>query len=232
MKLRAVVASAWRNSNRSQAPRHDLAWIVLIALVAALVRLFVVVRFSGEPVWDGHYYHFGAVRLASGLGYSEDVIKQGVLVWKPWTHYPVGYSFWLSLWYRIFGSKLWVAPLSNAVVGTATVVLIYAVSRPFLGTWRARLAAALAALHPGLVLYTAVAMSEPLAACLLIASVWPLLYVRRRILAASLAGVLLGASVLVRPSSLVALPLYWFLVGGAWNATSAASRSSAAPLSS
>lgn len=214
MKLWAVVTSAWRKSSRSQAPQRDLTWAVAITLVAALVRLFVVLRFSGEPVWDGHYYHFGAVRLASGLGYSEDVIKQGVLVWKPWTHYPVGYSFWLSLWYRVFGPKLWVAPLSNAVVGTATVFLIHGVALPFLGAWRARLAALFAALHPGLVLYTAVAMSEPLAAGLLIASAWPLLYVRRRILAACIAGVCLGASVLVRPSSLVALPLYWLVVNG------------------
>ncbi len=194
----------------------DIGFAVGITLIAAALRLFVALHFKGEPVWDGHYYHFGAVRLADGLGYSEDVVRQGVWVWKPWTHYPVGYSFWLSLWFRVLGSHLWVAPLSNVVVGALTVLAVHRIALPALGVWRARLAAVLTAIHPGLVLYTAVVMSEPLAAMLLIASLWVLGQRRRRGLGLVLSAGLLGASVLVRPSSLVALPLYWFMLDGGW----------------
>jgi hypothetical protein len=70
----------------------DLAFTGALACVALLPRLLVALIFAHEPVWDGHYYHFGAERIASGLGYSEDVMMHGHLVWKPWTHYPVGYS--------------------------------------------------------------------------------------------------------------------------------------------
>lgn len=206
----------WIAWARKPVGNNDL-WVALgIVLIAAVLRAWVVLRFSGEPVWDGHYYHFGAVRLASGLGYSEDVIRHGVKIWKPWTHYPVGYSFWLSLWYRVLGAKLWVAPLSNAFVGCVTVFLAHRLALPYLGLWRARVAALVTAIHPGLVLYTAVSMSEPLAACLLLASLLPLLVLRQRVLATGLSGILLGASVLVRPSSLVALPLYWFVLDGSW----------------
>ena len=196
--------------------RGDLGFCIGVTLLAAALRGFVALHFAGEPVWDGHYYHFGAVRLADGLGYSEDILRDGVLVWKPWTHYPVGYSFWLSLWYRVFGSHLWVAPVSNAVVGALTVLAVHRLALPSLGIWRARFAAACAAFHPGLVLYTAVVMSEPLAAMLLLVSLWALKLERPRHLGLILAGALLGASVLVRPSSLVALPLYWFMFEGVW----------------
>lgn len=209
----------WRslvNVDPDRERRRDWTFGVAITMVAVALRIYVALRFAGEPVWDGHYYHFGAVRLADGLGYSEDVFKHGAWVWKPWTHYPVGYSLWLSFWYRWFGTHQWVAPVSNAVVGAFTVFGVHRLALSALGVWRSRLAAILTCLHPGLLLYTAVAMSEPLAAALLIASLLPLGMTRHRILGLGLAGALLGASVLVRPSSLVALPLYALFCDGAW----------------
>ncbi|HEY5961314.1 MAG TPA: glycosyltransferase family 39 protein [Polyangiaceae bacterium] len=194
--------------------RRDGWFSIGIVVLALLLRVTVGLHFAGEPVWDGHYYHYGAVRLADGFGYSEDVLRNGVWTWKPWTHYPVGYSLWLSLWYRAFGSHLWVAPISNAVAGAFTVLAIHRLALPALGLWRARLAAVIVTLHPGLVLYTAVAMSEPLAACLLLAALLPLGIAKPRWLGYALSGLLLGASVLVRPTSLLALPLVWLFLHG------------------
>jgi hypothetical protein len=37
-------------------------------MVAFLPRLFVAIAWAREPVWDGHYYHLGATRIAAGLG--------------------------------------------------------------------------------------------------------------------------------------------------------------------
>jgi hypothetical protein len=196
------------------APNRDLGFALLVSVAALALRIVVGLRFAGEPVWDGHYYHFGATRLALGLGYSEDVIKHGVLIWKPWTHYPVGYSLWLSLWYRLLGSHLWVAPISNALIGALTVLGVHGIALPALGLWRARLAAVITLLHPGLILYTAVTMSEPLAALLLILSVWAIAIPKPRAAGRIVSGILLGASALVRPSSLAAIPLYWFVLGG------------------
>ena len=56
----------------------------------------VALAWAGEPVWDGHYYDFGARRIAAGLGYSDDRTVAGGLVWHPWCHYPVGYSAFLA----------------------------------------------------------------------------------------------------------------------------------------
>ncbi|HYQ14288.1 MAG TPA: hypothetical protein VEQ58_00970, partial [Polyangiaceae bacterium] len=106
----------------------DVAFSWALGMVALLPRLFVAIAWAREPVWDGHYYHLGASRLAAGLGYSEDVMIRGVAVWKPWTHYPVGYSALLGFFYRIFGAHLLVAPLLNALLGAATALLVHRIA--------------------------------------------------------------------------------------------------------
>jgi len=176
-------------------------------LLALLPRLFVAIAWAREPVWDGHYYHFGAQRIAQGLGYSEDVLIRGEPVWKPWCHYPVGYSGLLGGVYRLFGSGLSVAPVVNALIGTLLVVVVHRLARYYLPGTRARVAAGLAALHPGLIAYSAVVMTEPLAALLLAGAAWAAARFGPRWLGVLVAGAVLGLATLVRPSTLLAAPL-------------------------
>jgi len=176
-------------------------------MVALLPRLFVAIAWAKEPVWDGHYYHFGAERIARGLGYSEDVLSHGHLLWKPWVHYPVGYSAVLGLFYRIFGAELVVAPVVNALTGALLAALVHRVARYYLSPDRARVAAGLSAMHPGLIAYAAVVMTEPLAALLMLAAAHAALHFRGRWQAVAFAGALLGLATLVRPASLLAAPL-------------------------
>jgi 4-amino-4-deoxy-L-arabinose transferase-like glycosyltransferase len=188
----------------------DLAFTWALACVALGPRLLVALVFSHEPVWDGHYYHFGAERIAAGLGYSEDVMVHGHPVWKPWTHYPVGYSAFLGVLYRIFGSGIVVAPVANAVIGTLTAVVVHRLALHYLSETRARIAGALCALHPGLIAYSAVVMTEPLAAFLLLTAGYAAVRCRGHWAALPLTGVLLGLAALVRPASLLAVPLFFF----------------------
>ena len=149
----------------TRAPGHlEFAWA--LAMVALLPRLFVAIAWSREPVWDGHYYYFGAERIAQGLGYSEDVWVNGQRLWKPWVHYPVGYSALLGVLYAVFGSGSLVAPLFNALLGTVTAVVTYELARRGLSEQRARIAGCLVALHPGLIAQSALVMTETLAACM------------------------------------------------------------------
>jgi 4-amino-4-deoxy-L-arabinose transferase-like glycosyltransferase len=193
----------------ARAPRRavDVAFSWALGMVALLPRLFVAIAWPKEPVWDGHYYHLGASRIAAGLGYSEDVLVRGVLTWKPWTHYPVGYSALLGFFYRIFGESLLVAPLLNAALGTASAVLIHRIALTYLGVTRARIAGAIAALHPGLIAYCSLVMTEVPTAFLLVLLVWTLLRFRGRPHAILLGGVILGVLTLMRPASLLLAPL-------------------------
>jgi hypothetical protein len=75
----------------------------LLFVVALAPRLWVALAWAAEPVWDGHYYDFGARRIAAGFGYSDDIATARGLVWHPWCHYPVGYSAFLAAFYALLG---------------------------------------------------------------------------------------------------------------------------------
>jgi len=195
---------------------RDVAFTLAAFMVALLPRLFVAIAWAKEPVWDGHYYHFGAERIARGLGYSEDVLSHGLLLWKPWVHYPVGYSAVLAFFYRVFGSELVVAPVVNALTGALLVAVVHRFARYYLSRERARVAAGLCAMHPGLIAYSAVVMTEPLAALLLLGAGLSALHFRGRWQAIVGAGVLLGLATLVRPASLLAAPLLVFTQPKPW----------------
>jgi 4-amino-4-deoxy-L-arabinose transferase-like glycosyltransferase len=186
---------------------EDVAFSLALGMVALLPRLFVAIAWAREPVWDGHYYHLGASRIAAGLGYSEDVLSHGVTLWKPWTHYPVGYSAFLSIFYRVLGDNLLLAPLLNAALGAATAVLVHRIALAHLGPTRARVAGGIAALHPGLIAYCPLVMTEIPTAFLLVLLVWTLLHFRGRWHAALIGGAILGVLTLMRPASLLLVPL-------------------------
>lgn len=187
--------------------RRDYVYTLVVALVALLPRLYVAIAWSREPVWDGHYYHLGAERLAEGLGYSEDALVAGHVVWRPWIHYPVGYSFVLSIFYRIFGPGLLVAPVLNALFGAGITAVAHRLGWRFTTVGRARFGAALVALHPGLIAYSPLVMTELLATLLLLGAGLVLLHWRGTWQGYLTAGAILGFATLVRPDSLLALPL-------------------------
>ena len=195
-------------------PRHDRRpeplFGAALFVVALVPRMVVALAWAREPVWDGHYYDFGARRIAAGLGYSDDRSVGGLLVWHPWCHYPVGYSAFLAVFYRAFGASHAVAGVANALVGAALAVVTWALARYGLSPARARVAGLLVALHPGLILYAALVMSEPLAALLTIAAFFVAARDRdaRRGLAAG--AIVLGVAALVRPQALLCAPfLAW-----------------------
>src|SRR5690349_16792079 len=123
----------------------DLAFTAAAFVLSLLPRVWVAIAWAREPVWDGHYYDFGARRIAAGFGYSDDAVINGVKQWHPWCHYPVGYSGFLGALYSLFGSSPHTATVANAVVGALLVAVVHRLARYATGTWRARIAALLTA---------------------------------------------------------------------------------------
>lgn len=201
---------------RGAARENALACVVLF-VVAWVPRMLAVRAFAAEPVWDGHYYDFGARRIAAGLGYSDDLVVSGARVWHPWCHYPVGYSGFLAGVYRLFGESAHVANLANVAVGSLLAVATYLLAREALPRGRALLAGGIVALHPGLVLYGALVMSEPLAALLVLVSFVVTIHLAREgrgLLAMVAGGLVLGLGVLVRPQALLCAPFLALAIPG------------------
>jgi len=174
--------------------------------VALAPRLYVALAWAGEPVWDGHYYDFGAQRIAEGHGYSDDLSTATGIVWHPWCHYPVGYSAFLAAFYRVFGASHAVAGVANALVGAALAVVTWALAAQGLSRARARVAGALVALHPGLILYSALVMTEPLAALLTLGAFWVAVRDMRAWRGLVAGAAVLGVAALVRPQALLCAP--------------------------
>lgn len=196
--MRQVTEGAGRGREPS-----DWFFSACITVAALLPRLYVAIAFPREPVWDGHYYDFGARRIASGLGYSD-----GLSSWHPWSHWPVGYSGFLAGVYRVFGDGPRVATIASAVLSALIVLVTHSLARHWLSTTRARIAAFLCAIHPGMIVYSALVMSEPLAAFVLLLA--GLLAIRDRkrlpLQGTVLAGIVLGLGTLVRPTFILHAP--------------------------
>ena len=182
----------------------------VLFVVALLPRAYVAARFGNEPIWDGHYYHYGAERIAGGFGYSEAIPGGASL---PWSHYPVGYSGFLAAFYFVFGAKPVVGALAGALIGALTAGVVHRLALSFLSDVRAFAAGMLCALHPGLIVYAGLLMTEPLAGFGLMLA--PLVFLRLRnrpVAAAAAAGIVLGLTTLVRPQSLLTAPFMGVLV--------------------
>ena len=191
------------------------ALFALGLFVAALVLRLVIVRvFGAEPTWDGQFYHRGALSIAEGLGYSEPAPWLGPDGRAPWSHYPVGYSAFLGGVYALFGSAASHALIANAVVGALTATLAFLLAFDLLGRPRARVAGALVAVHPGLSLYCALVMTEPLAGFLVLLTGYLAHRFGERRFGPVASGIALALGAFVRPQSLLTLPLLGLLFRG------------------
>ncbi len=186
--------------------RDDSLFGVALFVLALAPRLYVALTWSGEPVWDGHYYDFAARRIAGGFGYSDDLVLAGQTVWHPWCHYPVGYSAFLALFYRLLGSSHVVAAVVDAFTGAALAVVTWLLGRQGLSPGRARLAGLIVALHPGMILYSALVMTEPLAALLTLLGFWVAVRDTRPARGMATGALVLGVAALVRPQALLCVP--------------------------
>ncbi len=185
---------------------RDGTFGVLLFFAALGPRLYVALKWAAEPVWDGQYYDFGARRIAEGLGYSDDLMIDGHAIWHPWCHYPVGYSAFLAIFFRLFGAGARVAPVVNACTGAGLAVMTWMLARESFPTWRARAAGVLFAVHPGMILYSALVMTEPLSALLTLAAFWLASRNARAPRSLILGGLMLGVAALVRPQTLLCAP--------------------------
>ncbi len=186
----------------------ELAFGIALFVTAFAIRMRVALSLAAEPVWDGHYYDFGAKRIAEGQGYSDEIAGH----WHAWCHYPVGYSAYLGAFYKLFGTAPWVAHFADALAGGLLALVAFLLAREALSPGRSKLAGLLVAFHPGLVLYGALVMTEPLSALLVLGAFWVALAVGRRHpdkgwwRGPTAGALVLGVAALVRPQALMCAP--------------------------
>jgi hypothetical protein len=179
-------------------------WVALLVVVVAAAVVRVVDVLGDHRFWpggDGFDYHFSALRLAQGLGYTRGVGTIGVAA----AHHPPG-------WTTLLGGISWLGATSfrdhqfvGVVLGLGVVALAGLVGRAYFNPRTGLVAAVVAAAYPGFWLLEANVLSEPLGLVLL--GVFLLLVRRLRddgsIVVAVVAAVVAGLLALTRPEQVV-----------------------------
>jgi len=185
-------------------------WSDALRLGAAglVLRLATVIWGAGRfpPAADGTFYDTVARRVADGEGYTW-LWPDGAVTYA--AHYPVGYPAIVGALYAVFGPTPAVAMVFNAILGAVGVVASYWLAAEFAARRWALVAALIAAVHPSLVLYTPAIMTEGATAALYVIAAWGACHWARK---AGLGpgfwlGLVLGVTLLVRPQSLLLVPV-------------------------
>ena len=192
----------------SPAPRR--AWSIdLFAVMAlsVLVRLPWVLIVHPVPTGDTRFYYLSARSIAEGHGYQ--------ILGHPTAFFPVGWPAFLAGLFTFTGPSMLAIEILNLVLWAVTTALVYVLGRRLGGRAVGVVAGILVALAPTMAVFVTRAYSEALFIPLLLA-VCLLLTARREtptLRNAALAGVFLGASILVRSTAealILILPL-WLL---------------------
>lgn len=185
-----------------------LALVVLGFLLRLGVTIALGINEPPEPGSDPQEYDTYAWNVAQGRGYrgmSPDVTDQDHLT----AYRPPGPSLvWAGL-YVVFGHRYDVVRVSNCLVNSATILLVYLIGRRCFGGTVGLLAAAAYTVWPIALFYSAQLMSESLG------TLWLLWYVlaclqfasRPSWVRAAGAGLLLGLALLTRANTVIMLPL-------------------------
>ncbi len=221
---------------RTAYSRNQRVWLVGIVAVAVAVRVgWVLLAARPALVGDPVAYTYHGTQLARGQGYRSFVAAYTTFTppertasFPPTAFYPIGYPaalavvFWLVFHTPLPDNLPRAVGFFQVALGAGSVLLAAEIARHLFGSRVAIYTAALMAVFPSLVYYTAEAHLETLFNFLVLAAVLIMVagpwrdVSRRRLL---LFGFVLGLSALVRPFSLLVLPglfLVWLLTGTRW----------------
>ena len=150
----------------------------------------------GDPLW----YLTQAARLAQGHGYALDS--------GPTAYFPVGWSAFLAVFFKVFDATLAIAQLVDLTLAAATFFLVLAIARQTLrDEFVARLSVLLLAVYPNNIAYVAIPSTETFFTFLLLLT-W-LLWIRSASLAAAaICGVLLGLATLTKTQAILLPALF------------------------
>src|SRR5947209_3228184 len=198
------------NLTRRMRPRGSIALPVILA-VALLARIGVIVATPhAVPIFDAADFQRHANSIAAGDGYPPPQLGlPGPTAFRP-PLYPVT----LAVVHKL-GGGLTAERVAGALLGVATVLLIFLIAQRLWGRRVAVVAGAIAAVFPPLVVLNASLLSELLFLPLSLAALLATLVYREteRLTWAVVGGILCGLAILTRTSG---LPLLIPLAFGVW----------------
>jgi len=193
--------------------RRDLWFCLVVAAVAAAVRVVYLVQLHGTPfphqlIMDAATYDAWARDIAAGNWLGDRIFYQEPL-----------YPYLLAVIHTVFGEGLAAVYVLQALAGVANCVLLTVLtSRVLDSRWAGLIAGLALALYRPMVFYEAQVLKPVWAVLVLLVLMHVLLsaWERRSLVLWTLAGVLLALLGLLRGNALLYVPfvLVWALVAG------------------
>jgi 4-amino-4-deoxy-L-arabinose transferase-like glycosyltransferase len=186
----------------------------LIVVAGMAMRGLWIAFYSMEPFGvnasDAMFYLDTACNIASGSGYS--------INGQPTAYFPVGYSLYLSLYFKLLGSCTFkLAQIANLLPAAIIVVGTYWIMA-FFSKDMARLGLCIIALSPSQIVWSGITMSEVFFTALLVLTTLGFFMVMnnrhgaREWMALTLVGLAGGGSTLTRTQGIVLLPFFIMLL--------------------
>jgi len=188
--------------------------IVLAVIVGFGLRCGWVVYAARTPrgLHDPFFYLDYSRRAVQGGGFYR--LKDG----EPTAYYPIGYPVVLTIWFWFMQHSPfpdhWIAASAglNLILGTASIALAGVLGRRLVGPWVGAVTAVIVALFPSLIFHTATILTETtfnfVFLCALLVLCWRPWAGRvpswGRV---AVFGLLLGASIQIRPIALLVVPM-------------------------
>lgn len=203
---------------------RDRWWLAGIVFVGLALRVAWALYAARPPVGlkDPTFYMIFAGRLADGLGYS---VPNG----EPTAYYPVGYPgalaalFWLADRTPLPDDRMAIVVFLNLVAAVVSFVLVFAIGRRLFDRRVGLAAAGLLAVMPNLIFHSGLALTETVFNTLALAAVLVIVSTTWRsppVRALAAFGLLVGLAALVRPPSLLFVPVLalagWWAAGWGW----------------
>jgi 4-amino-4-deoxy-L-arabinose transferase-like glycosyltransferase len=207
--------------------RRDRWWLLGVVGVGVVLRLAWAVYAARPPMGlhDPGLYTVLAEQVASGRGYTYPIPGGD----QPTAYYPVGYPavlavvFWLADHTPLPDGRVGLVVALNLVAAAISLVLVYEIGRRLADRRVGLVAAGLLAVFPNLIFHTSVALTETVFNTIALAAVLVLVATRwqcRSTATLAAFGALVGLSALVRPPSLLFLPILavvgWWGAGWGW----------------
>jgi 4-amino-4-deoxy-L-arabinose transferase-like glycosyltransferase len=187
-----LVGAPVRHSFASPDARFRLGVVSAVALGAAARFVYLFLGAPSSVGGDGFDYHFSALRLADGLGYTAALGDVGAEA----AHHPPAWVTLLAGITEAGGRSMWVHQVTGLVIGLGVIILAGLVGRRYAGRRVGVVAALLAAAYPGFWVLDVQILSEPLGLLvvgllmLALADLWERPTLSRAVLTGAITGVL------------------------------------------
>lgn len=187
-------------------------FLLAVLSASAVARVWVINNFPMEPASDYKTYYQIATMLSQG-----NLLRDGVGLCDYVSYFPhvFGYSYILSLLFKITGASVSAGLYLNMVVSLLCVVFAYLIVRMLCGRAGGMIAAVLVAFWPSQILYSNFLAAEPVFACMMLFSLGLAVYLFKypiekgkpsRCLLLNIAlGISLALASAVRPMSVILL---------------------------